>query len=531
MKRIKHFNLSDHTNKLYTKEAISSISLTRDIADKINELVDAYNHINDTDLVWKHEIEGKVEKGVLFMKDNLINSIHDLFEVLEGSDTFVHLYGEKLGEIADLLSKISTYYTPEMFGAAGDGFTDDTDAILRMITYIEESVPIRHFTNEDPCKDYSGITFDFSGLYKISKPIVFTDTYGLTLKNLSLIASPSFNGDGMLILNHITRNFKGSDLTINGCHAAPTCLAIYDYTLTVDLSNIEITQFKEYGIYATGKGHELKITNGRINQFEWGEREKMDITLTGTGLYLGADRHDNNFVNLIINYCTKVGIDLKGGAATFVNCHFYSCEILNTGRYNTFSNCYFDNAAFRTGGFFNMNNCLLLKSGLDDSPFIYLIAERSDLAWMFDTCNLVNNTFKSETYVVDAINKGYLETEPRFNTIGNTFYYVAPFTYHGRLGHTRNPWDEERDSYHNGTEGYYIYGNLAIVWGEATENSFCYFPNGLLLKEVLHISFERKDNSNPNLIPWANTIKEDRFWINSVGDGSTVKWVAIGIVK
>lgn len=82
MKELKHFLLPENTNTLYTKEAISSIALTKDVANKINELVDAYNALAKADLQWKQTQEGTIRKGVLFMKDNLVNSIHDLFELL-----------------------------------------------------------------------------------------------------------------------------------------------------------------------------------------------------------------------------------------------------------------------------------------------------------------------------------------------------------------------------------------------------------------------------------------------------------------
>ena len=85
MKKLDHFILPEHYNELYSKEAISAISLTRDIADKINELVDLYNQINDDDLVWKQEIEGTIRKGVVFMKDNLLNSLNDLMTIFRDS--------------------------------------------------------------------------------------------------------------------------------------------------------------------------------------------------------------------------------------------------------------------------------------------------------------------------------------------------------------------------------------------------------------------------------------------------------------
>lgn len=82
MKRIENFMLPEHHNNIFKEEAISSISLTRDIADKINELVAAYNELSQMDLLWKQTVEGKVNAGVVFMKDNLLNSLNDLMVLL-----------------------------------------------------------------------------------------------------------------------------------------------------------------------------------------------------------------------------------------------------------------------------------------------------------------------------------------------------------------------------------------------------------------------------------------------------------------
>lgn len=477
----------------------------------------------------------KVSELCTYIKDNLSNALRCLLSDMKQS-----------GELDDIIQKIVTTieidinrvnaqngntFSPEMYGAVGDGLADDTEAFKDMIADIEKHIPNREFTNELPCKDYSGVKINLTGKYLISEPIIFDTTYGLTLENLNLIASNDFEGEGMLILNNITRNFRANGLTLNGSFIAGSCLVIHDYTLTLDIVNAEITQFNKYGIYADGKGHEIKITNGRVNQFEWGDKDKMTETSNGTGIYFAEDRHDNNISNLIVNYCAKAGIELNGGTTKIVNSHFYSCEIVNKGRYNQFNNCYFDNAPFKSTGFFTLVNSLLLKSGTDTTPFIYLICDSDNNNWIFDTSNISGNSFKAETYTANAIDLDGMSYIPHFTSVGNNFYYVTPFTAHSRLGHTKNPWDEERESYGDETSGYKIYGNLAIIWGYVTENSFCYYPNGLELKETLHISFERQDNKNPNLIPWANTIKSNRFWANSVGTGSTVKWVAIGIVK
>lgn len=108
MKKLEHFMLPEHTNKLYTKEAISSISLVRDIAEKLNEIVDSINQLSEIDLTWKHEQEGTIRKGVLFMKDNLLNSLNELMTVLNESgfiDDRIEYHCDYLKERVDSLIK------------------------------------------------------------------------------------------------------------------------------------------------------------------------------------------------------------------------------------------------------------------------------------------------------------------------------------------------------------------------------------------------------------------------------------------
>lgn len=131
MNEIKHFMLPEHTNTLYEKEAVSSISLTKEVAAKINELVDAYNSFSKVDHEWKQTQEGTIRKGIVYMKDNLINTLHDLLELYKNDGTFNAL-------ITDTFSSLlSVYVTPEMFGAVGDGFADDTKPLQNAINYAE----------------------------------------------------------------------------------------------------------------------------------------------------------------------------------------------------------------------------------------------------------------------------------------------------------------------------------------------------------------------------------------------------------
>lgn len=81
MQKLKHFLLAEQSNILYQHEAISSIALTKDIANKINELIDAYNQLSETDLNWKREQEGTIRKAIIYIKDNLVNTLDDLMQI------------------------------------------------------------------------------------------------------------------------------------------------------------------------------------------------------------------------------------------------------------------------------------------------------------------------------------------------------------------------------------------------------------------------------------------------------------------
>lgn len=107
MNELKHFLLPENTNRLYAKEAISSISLTREMAEKINELVDAFNALNKEDMEWKHENEGRIRKGVLYMKDNLVNSLQDLLDALKNEGYIDKRIQENMKALIDETNELS----------------------------------------------------------------------------------------------------------------------------------------------------------------------------------------------------------------------------------------------------------------------------------------------------------------------------------------------------------------------------------------------------------------------------------------
>ena len=133
MERLTHFMLPEHTNELYKNEAISSISLTKDVADKINEIIDALNERVDKSLAKEQEQDGRINKAVIYMRDNLINSLNDLLKLYDQEVVkryVLETYGEEL-------AALKVFVTPQMFGAAGDGYKNDTAAIESAIAALE----------------------------------------------------------------------------------------------------------------------------------------------------------------------------------------------------------------------------------------------------------------------------------------------------------------------------------------------------------------------------------------------------------
>lgn len=128
MNEIKNYNLPEHINTLHEVEALSSMELAREIADKINELVRAYNSLRSGDLRWKQAQEGIIRKGVIYMKDNLINSLADLLSIYDKE-----LVGNLVIQKFDNL-----FVTPQKFGAVGNGVKNDIEAIEKAIASLDE---------------------------------------------------------------------------------------------------------------------------------------------------------------------------------------------------------------------------------------------------------------------------------------------------------------------------------------------------------------------------------------------------------
>lgn len=176
MNKIKRFMLPEHTNKLYTEEAISSVSLTRDVADKINELVDAYNQLSNDDLTWKHEQEGRIRKGILYMKDNLLNSLNELLKLYD-NDVIKEAMLTRFG---DEMEKMKYFVTPQMYGAIGDGIANDIDAIEAAIESLRDG-DVLYFPKGTYCMQGREVAIDRANITFMGEGLIQCD-YGFRPK-------------------------------------------------------------------------------------------------------------------------------------------------------------------------------------------------------------------------------------------------------------------------------------------------------------------------------------------------------------
>lgn len=183
MEKIKNYVLPEHTNTLYKEEASSAIGLTRDVADKLNEIIDAINSMHEGDLAWKQTQEGIIRKGVLYMKDNLINTLQELLKIYD-YETVRRMVAEAYGQ------DVRIVLTPQMFGAIGDGVVNDTEAIEKAIAALSPG-DVLHFSK---------------------------GTYRMTGKAVEIpVSNVTFEGEGLILCDYGFR-VKASHFRAQGLH-------------------------------------------------------------------------------------------------------------------------------------------------------------------------------------------------------------------------------------------------------------------------------------------------------------------------
>lgn len=239
MRKIENFLLPENTNRLYREEAVSSIALTRNVAEKINEIINALNEFSSDDIAWKQEQNGRINKAILYMKDNLVNTLNDLLKIYDNDiikNILVEVYGAEV-------QNLKVFATPQMFGAVGDGSANDIAAIEKAIESLEPG----------------GVLYFPKGTYIMQGREVFINKPYIT-----------FMGDGLIMCDYGFRpkasNFRAVGLRMESMGYSMNCRAfMMDNTAAAGTPDqyIENFVFKDchftnffYSICAVGGAYE-----------------------------------------------------------------------------------------------------------------------------------------------------------------------------------------------------------------------------------------------------------------------------------
>lgn len=505
--------------------------------DTLSDLENAENLINGSITRTLGKLTYNDGKGCYYKIRTILNT-----DVIDGDNIIAitndnTLVGEKisdyyLNELNTKLEKKTKYLTPEMFGAVGDGETDDSGAILDMIDYINDNVPTEPSDYQN--KDWSYISIKFNGVYAVSEPITITNSYGAKIVNLHLIATDDFTGDYLIGFDGGTRELTIENCILNGNLSVNKCLFIDDYTLVIRIVNTHITRFKEYGLYANDdKGHEIMMSKCKINQVEWAEREDLPTLVeAGTGIYLGTQRYDNYFNESVINYCHDFNLVVKSGSNWFTNIHFYWSDVNIDGNYNYIDGCYFDGSELFIKGINYVDNNYF---GSDDGDPFIKITETYSNYWKTDLMRISNNVFQNKGTagsITDSIEfdsswSGHTNMF-RAETIGNNFNGCPTFLYRGNPVYFPEQWKTNQwtGSQTFGNNGSVKIGDLLIQYGTISSSGYITFPTEYALAPFF---VNITNNGAQSSTPWAGDISTTRFYANGVSTTST--WFAVGRIN
>lgn len=240
-------------------------------------------------------------------------------------------FNAQLNEVTKKIAINKTVYTPEEFGAIGNGVADDTEAFIKAFSLLSSK---------------PGAILDLKGkTYYISK-IEVPNLYRNTVQNGTLKAIPGTIGDYLLKFNASPSSQLPlkvgyaetvfNNLTIDANHVnGMGCIYLNKY-LEFKMTNVNILRFSTYGVYAE-TGYELNMSQCYVRPYD----EETSINTSVIGVYLGDS---DNIITSSVFVSNGINIKIDANAQIIANNHLYGSGVdieINTNRV-VITGCYFD---------------------------------------------------------------------------------------------------------------------------------------------------------------------------------------------
>lgn len=334
---------------IYDSESATAIEMVAKLYGVMNELIAEINK-------WEQTQEGVIEESVRYMKDNLVATLTDLlrqyeYEVVK--NLMLEIYGEEL----EALKPLKVFATPQMFGAKGDGVTNDTVAIENAISSLEEG----------------GVLFFPKGTYLMTGKAV-----EITVPNVT------FMGEGLILCDYGFRpkasNFKAIGMRMRGYTYSTECRAFMIDNSKATLPYLENFTFKDchfknffYSVCGVGGSYNHDGT----------ETEKgypvRDVVIENCHSVTYTDKNAGHFQMIQVENIAYINNRTYGGqnASSYnaIKGNGYIRVVGNYDHNNPYASCEIENGS---GNAVIANNTFKSKIWVDDSSNAVISGNTTD---------------------------------------------------------------------------------------------------------------------------------------------------------
>lgn len=391
-------------------DAVTNYQLLCKVVEYLNKIIDNNNKQNDN--------INQLEQNFITLYDYVNNYFSNL-DVQEEINKKI----DELITTGEFNSFLSGIYTPEMFGAKGDGVTDDTEAIQKALAFNNVNISKNYLITENlvlhsNLKIFGGGTItkkvEFNDSYLNHCIFSCTDSNNIDINNINLMSNSlaiSVHGcSNVNITNLIINSEKYSilisdseknesngitisnikienDVTIissDGIHVDGGCSNIYIYNVSgttgddfialnaiegirktiknVIIDNIKCSGYAGVRIYGQLNCviENVSVNNSYINSND-------GIRLTNIVGFTEINLNAPTFNNIVFNNCIvnssirNVFLSYINGSVTFNNCTFVATVNPNVGFFNSSINSLliFNSCVFNTNSTAFIQDCVV----------------------------------------------------------------------------------------------------------------------------------------------------------------------------